>query len=320
MPYANEHSARLRDPGDFDADSFRRTNGGTIYGSKKVPETIAIIWGKLKGKAAPDDPVLPQALRFPTKNWTVAEAKKWLKDNEIKYISFEAAKDSDSARTEPPVRERRFISADACRVRTVKRDAGGTIIEGYAAVFYDPEDPGTEFQLWGDTVERIMAGAFDHVLTEGDDARALFNHSPDHLLGRVTAKTLRLTVDKRGLKYEIDPPDTQLGRDTVISIDRGDLTGSSFCFIVGKTMWILENEGTDHERTIREIHEISELFDVGPVTYPAYESTTAGVRSENDLAEARASFEAWKAERVKDIAADLAMRERRLRLLEVDGF
>lgn len=92
MPYENEHSARLRNPKDFDKDSFRRTAGGTIYGSKKVPKTIGIIWAKLKGKSKPSDPPIPQALRFPTKSWTVQKAKKWLKDNNIKYQAFEPAK------------------------------------------------------------------------------------------------------------------------------------------------------------------------------------------------------------------------------------
>lgn len=90
-PYPNEHSARLQSPDKFDKDSFRRTKGGTIYGSKKVPSTISIIWAKLKGKAKPSDPPIAQALRFLTKSWTVAEAKKWLKDNNITFTLFEPA-------------------------------------------------------------------------------------------------------------------------------------------------------------------------------------------------------------------------------------
>jgi len=97
MPYPNEHSARLKNPKDFDPKSFRRTNGGTIYGSKKVPKTIAIIWAKLKNKSKPKDPVIPQALRFPTKSWAVQKAKKWLKDNNIKYQSFEPAKKKEKS-------------------------------------------------------------------------------------------------------------------------------------------------------------------------------------------------------------------------------
>ena len=90
-PFPNEHSARIKSPGLFDPDTFKRTTDGTIYGSKKVPATIAVIWGKLKDSADPDDKPIPQALRFPVKNWTAAEAKKWLKDNEISYMKFEPA-------------------------------------------------------------------------------------------------------------------------------------------------------------------------------------------------------------------------------------
>ena len=93
-PYPNEHSARLQDPDKFDPDTFRRKSDGTIYGKIKVPETVDVIWGKLKGHSKPSDNPIPQALRFPTKDWTVAEAKKWLKDNNVEYIDFEPAKKS----------------------------------------------------------------------------------------------------------------------------------------------------------------------------------------------------------------------------------
>ncbi|NIO84658.1 MAG: hypothetical protein GTN53_29440, partial [Candidatus Aminicenantes bacterium] len=95
-PFPNEHSARLRNPGDFKekpdwsrAGKFRRTAGGTIYGRIKVPATIGIIWGQLKtqsGRAA-----APQSLRFPIKNWTAARARAWLKENKVTFIRFEPA-------------------------------------------------------------------------------------------------------------------------------------------------------------------------------------------------------------------------------------
>lgn len=100
-PYANEHAARLRSPGSFNPETFRRKKDGTIYGSKKVPGTAAVIWGKLKGKDKPADNPIPQAIRFPTKDWTADEAKKWLKDNGIKYIKFEPAS-KDAEGEEPP--------------------------------------------------------------------------------------------------------------------------------------------------------------------------------------------------------------------------
>lgn len=93
-PFPNEHSARIKSPGLFDDKTFRRTKGGTIYGKTKVPATISIIWGKLKGSAQASDMPVPQALRFPTTNWTAAQAKTWLKDNNVKYERFEAASKS----------------------------------------------------------------------------------------------------------------------------------------------------------------------------------------------------------------------------------
>ena len=99
MPYLNEHSARLRDPGDFADGSFPRKNDGMIYARVKVPKDVSVVWGKLKGKAGRDDPVIPQALRFPTSGWTAERAKKWLADNKIKHIRFElASKPEASAR------------------------------------------------------------------------------------------------------------------------------------------------------------------------------------------------------------------------------
>ena len=84
----NEHSARLQDPNKY--DDWRRTKGGKIYFKIAIPASISIIWGHPKGK--PARIWVPQALRFPKDKYTVAQAKKFLSDNKINYISFEAAK------------------------------------------------------------------------------------------------------------------------------------------------------------------------------------------------------------------------------------
>ncbi|MBA7647343.1 hypothetical protein ES703_55115 [subsurface metagenome] len=90
----NEHSARIKSPDLFDEKTFKRTPNGTIYGKIKVPATAAVLWGKLKGSAKPSDNPIPASIRFPTDNWTVAQAKAWLKDNNVKYERFEAASKS----------------------------------------------------------------------------------------------------------------------------------------------------------------------------------------------------------------------------------
>ena len=172
--------------------------------------------------------------------------------------------------------ERRMTTGQPLKIET--RSDKGKMITGYAAVFYRAANPGTQYQLMSDMYERIDSSAFNRALSEKDDARALFNHDPNFLLGRASAGTLRMIVDDIGLRYEIDLPDTQVGRDLATSIERGDLTGSSFGFRVKSQTWT-EEEGRD----IRTINEV-ELFDVGPVTYPAYDATTTGLRSD-ELAE-----------------------------------
>lgn len=203
--------------------------------------------------------------------------------------------------------ERRF--SRHTRPRIERRGEDNTpVIVGYAAVFYRADDSGTEFELWRDAFERIMPGAFDAALRD-DLVRGLTNHDEGWLLGRSDKDTLRLSVDKVGLRYEIDPPDTQAGRDTVELLDRGDLDGSSFTFRVygkrGKVVWVEETRDGDTVE-IREIHDV-ELLDVGPVTFPAYEATEAGVRSDQHVAEARADHARWKEREQSDDVTGLEL-------------
>jgi len=152
----------------------------------------------------------------------------------------------------------------------VKRKDDGALprIEGYAAVFNsDSEDMGF--------VERIKPGAFKKAL-KISDARALFNHDPNYVLGRQSAGTLELKEDKNGLFMSVQPPDTQLIRDLVLTpIERGDINDQSFGFTIAADEW----EGLDTDHPVRTITEVREVFDVSPVTYPAYPDTSVALRS-----------------------------------------
>lgn len=193
--------------------------------------------------------------------------------------------------------ERRIFTQADAPLRVEKRADGAPMICGYASVFYDAGDPGTQYSLYDDLQERVMPGAFDRAARE-DDVRALFNHDPNCILGRTTSKTLRLSIDKKGLRYEIDAPDTSAGRDLLASVTRGDVTGSSFGFDVTAVMW-----RKDGDNYVREIHG-TKLYDVSPVTYPAYNSTTAGIRSETaDKEQVRRDLETWKKRTTPQMAA-----------------
>ena len=161
--------------------------------------------------------------------------------------------------------EKRFYNVDT---RISKRN-GKQVIEGHAAIYDSPSE-----DLGGFT-ERIKKGAFDDVLD--NDVRAYFNHDPNFILGRTTSGTLRISADDTGLKYSFDVPDTTAGRDLVVSMERGDITQSSFAFTVQEDSWE-RVEGKD----IRTINKVKRLYDVSPVSIPAYPNA-------NDLALAQRS-------------------------------
>lgn len=158
-------------------------------------------------------------------------------------------------------------------------------IEGHAAVF----------DSWSETLggifpfkEKVRKGAFSQTIKK-DDIRALFNHDPNYVLGRNKAGTLELKEDETGLYVRIIPPDTQAARDLITSIERGDINQMSFGFTVEEEKWDTV-DGVD----VRELRRVR-LFDVSPVTFPAYPSTDVGVRAmesyENYRAEVRSKVE-----------------------------
>jgi HK97 family phage prohead protease len=138
-------------------------------------------------------------------------------------------------------------------------------IRGYAAVFNQLSEPLYGFR------ERILPGAFKKSIDA--DVRALVGHDPSQIIGRTKSKTLILREEDHGLYTEIDPPNTQLGRDTVESIKRGDLDQMSFGFQVVKDEWKHEER-----ELVRELVAV-DLFDVSVVAFPAYTQTEVSVRS-----------------------------------------
>ncbi len=174
--------------------------------------------------------------------------------------------------------ESREVRSCAEEVRYIE-DNGAPKIRGYAAVFNSRSQVMTT-PKGKPFVETIAPGAFKRALDGGADVRGLANHEPTQLLGRRGAGTLRIGEDDRGLYYEIDPPDTTAGRDTVASLKRGDMAGSSFAFAVVEDDWSKDDAGMA-VRELRSVH----LFDVGPVTFPAYLEASAAYRSYDAFAE-----------------------------------
>lgn len=129
---------------------------------------------------------------------------------------------------------------------------------------------------WFSWDEEVMPGAWKNTITKDDaDIRSMTNHDPNRLLGRTTAGTLRLAEDKTGLHYDVDinTADTA-AMDTYAQVQRGDMTGASVWFRVISETWTEPTDENGLERELRQINE-AELFEVGPVAFPAFPTTTA---------------------------------------------
>ncbi|WP_406200258.1 HK97 family phage prohead protease [Kitasatospora sp. NBC_01560] len=153
------------------------------------------------------------------------------------------------------------------------RSSGGVnTISGYAIRFDELSHDLGGFR------ERISSTAWNPA-TDRSDVLATFNHNVDHVLGRRSSGTLRLTTDPSGVRYEIDIPNTQAGQDVAELIRRGDVIGSSFTFRVNPGGQ--ERASDDDPETGLPVRVITSMtvYELGPVTSPAYPTTTTSARS-----------------------------------------
>jgi len=166
-------------------------------------------------------------------------------------------------------RELRFVFA--ANVRAARADDQKPAIEGYAAVFNEVADLGFFREV-------IKPGAFTRCLGDKPDVRCLFNHDPNMVLGRTLAGTLTLKEDSKGLFFRCEPPDTSYARDLMACIERGDVDQCSFAFSVEAENWQYSKNAEGDREALRELTDLN-LYDVSPVTYPAYEGTSVGARA-----------------------------------------
>lgn len=194
------------------------------------------------------------------------------------------------------IERRDFAFEEENELIVENRADGRAAIIGYAAVY-------NRLSLdLGGFREEILPGAFDRILSRQrgrQDVVALFNHDSNIVLGRSSSGTLELSTDDKGLRYVVTPPVSR--GDVMELIQRRDVRGSSFAFTVGKEG---ESFRTDEGGgAIRQIREVSGLYDVGPVLVPAYPQTSASV--------AMRSYEAWLASQAPsepEVVAEVAKR------------
>lgn len=127
--------------------------------------------------------------------------------------------------------------------------------------------------MWGMFREQIKPGAFSESIAKRD-VRTLWNHNSDYPLGRTGNGTVRITEDENGIHFDNDPPKTSWGADAVESIRRRDVSQMSFGFVTTEDSWGYDSD----DQLIRTIVK-GELWELSPVTFPAYPTTDVSVRS-----------------------------------------
>lgn len=158
-------------------------------------------------------------------------------------------------------------------VRAGDDDAPG--IQGYGSVAEQSTTIEGFFEEWD---EEVAAGAWEQTIKTGD-IRSMFNHDTNQLLGRTSAGTLRLSEIEGGLWYDVDVNvNDPMAMGVHAKVARGDVDGSSVWFRVVRQEWTFPSESNDLERSKRRILE-AQLFEVGPVTFPAFVQTTSTARS-----------------------------------------
>lgn len=170
------------------------------------------------------------------------------------------------------------------------RDEGGDgrLMVGTPIVF----NQWTEINGWeGNFMERVAPSSVTKTLAQsGDRVKVLFNHGFDPQIGdKPLGKPAVMEPRRAGLYTETPLARTSYNDDLIELMKAGAIDGMSFRFSVTKEDIAHPTEASDHnpamlpERTIREMR----LYEFGPVTFPAYEATTVGVR-------AREGFNMWR--------------------------
>ena len=250
--WAQRHAVDLDAPKNSDADNDQFPGAGAV---------AHYLWGI--------NPLNPQ----PARDWFERKANQ-IKD-ERGLFSFHRAKTEYFANI--PGMEDNKVETRRIHVNEFELRAGptgdGMSFSGYAAVFNSDSEP-LPF------IERIAPGAFRKSLKGRNTIKMYMNHDSSMLLASTRSKTLRLEEDSRGLLVNADLPDTTVGRDLSVLMQRGDVDSMSFGFSVpsGGDKW--SDDGMTRELRQVRLHEVSVV-----TGFPAYKATSATVRSLDILAE-----------------------------------
>jgi HK97 family phage prohead protease len=147
----------------------------------------------------------------------------------------------------------------------VRAEGDGMSFTGYASVFNSPSED------LGGFIEYVAPGAFKRSLQSRNEVKLLWNHDSGEPLASLRGGTMQLVEDERGLKVTAQLPNTTRGRDVAELLRTNVINTMSFGFNVIRDAWSSDGK----TRTLESVR----LFEVSVVSFAAYPSTTATVRS-----------------------------------------
>ncbi len=144
----------------------------------------------------------------------------------------------------------------------------------------------------------------DHALDNTDlkDVRFLVNHNTNMIpLARSRNNNANSTmqmqvVDGEGMdiRVNLDTENNADARSLYSAVERGDISGMSFMFVVDKDSW----DDIDSDHPVRTIRSFRQVLEVSAVTFPAYEQTNIQARGLSEaLDSAKESLESARAEK-----------------------
>ncbi|GBU21072.1 peptidase [Fibrobacteres bacterium R8-0-B4] len=209
--------------------------------------------------------------------------------------------------------ETRFVAADDSDVTAELRESEAEkerFVEGLGVAY------GREVELFPGFFETIRAGALSRAVNGDAEIKCFFNHDPTFVLATTRSKPpLELADTPQGVRFRAAIPDTSYGRDLIENLRRRNVRGASFSFRVDKDGDIVTRD--DNGNYHREITS-AKLYEIGPVTNPAYRQTSAKLRDDGELA-AEAEARCKEAAAADAAGADdpgLELKRKKINLLE----
>lgn len=195
------------------------------------------------------------------------------------------------------MRETRTVTFE---MRAATDESKQKVISGYALEFNTLSDDLGGFR------ETLSPNCLQN--TDLSDVRCLFNHDPNMILGR-TGKNLELTVDQKGLHFTCTLPNRGYADDLYQNIQDGLINQCSFGFVVAEdgAAWSEDGNG-DYIRTVTNI---AEIFDVSPVSIPAYRQTSVEA--------AQRSLNTYKEHQTEERNNAIKLAKIKLKLAELEG-